>query len=145
MTEKAGPDIPVMNPSFGYTDGYILNRMIGNPYLDEKPGFAASDFIYVGTSGSFVRFHPVSSKSGATSVLGALLQYKAIGGEYTDWWNNKLDGSERTFALGQNKCYVRFGFDPDGMADMYAYNSATGQVYYAGKNTPYYGKTNIND
>ncbi len=31
------------------------------------------------------------------------------------------------------------------MADMYAYNSTTGQVYFAGVNTPYYGKTNIND
>lgn len=30
------------------------------------------------------------------------------------------------------------------MSGAYAYNSTTGQVYYAGVNTPYYGKTNIN-
>lgn len=33
----------------------------------------------------------------------------------------------------------------EGIADSYCYNSSTGTVYYAGQNTPYYGKANIND
>lgn len=138
-------NLPVMNPSFEYIDGYIIQRTIGKPYLQEKAGFAATDFIYVGNTGSVVIFKPLSAKIAANTVVGSLNIYRAVNDNFTDWWNNYLNGRETTYALSANKRYIRFGFDPDTMADMYAYNSTTGQVYYAGINTPYYGKTNIND
>ena len=139
---------PVMNPAFGYTEGYALNRGAGKPYLVERDGFAVTDFIYVGTTGTFYWYAPLTSKTtdnSSTHAVGHLLQYKEIDGYYSDWWNNKLDGGFHSCGLSATKSYVRFAFDPDQMADMYAYNSSTGEVYYAGINTPYYGKTNIND
>ena len=134
---------PVMNPAFDYTPGYMIAWDVGLPYLKEAEGYAATGFIDCGVTGSIQAFWPLSSKPGA-SQIGNLLQYKEVNGVYTDWWNQKL-GQTATYALNESKRYIRFSFDPDTMADMYAYNSTTGQVYYAGVNTPYYGKTNIND
>ena len=140
---------PVMDPAItGYTEGYVLRRNVANPYLTEMAGFAVTDLIYVGETGTFYWFAPLTTKTTdnpSTHAVGNLLQFKEIGGNYTDWWNNKLDGANHSAGLSASKRYVRFAFDPDQMADMYAYNSSTGEVYYAGVNTPYYGKTNIND
>ena len=82
---------------------------------------------------------------GSDQTLGNLLQYQEENGSYTDWWVQRLNGQTTTLALDNTRRYIRFGFDPETMADMYAFNPTTGQVYYAGINTPYYGKTNIND
>ena len=139
-------ELPVMNPAFDYTLGYIIDKDVGRPYLKEAEGYAATDFIDCGVTGSFKLFRPLSSKPDASGLASHLLQYKEVNGVYTDWWHNKITGgTTATIALSANTRYIRFGFDPDTMADMYAYNSTTGQVYYAGVNTPYYGKTNIND
>jgi hypothetical protein len=135
---------PVMNPAFDYTLGYIIDKGVGRPYLKEAEGYAATDFIDCGVTGSIQAFWPLSSKSEASQTLGTLLQYREVNGGYTDWWGQRLNGQTKTYDLSANTRYIRFGFDPDTMADMYAYNSTTGQVYYAGINTPYYGKTNIN-
>lgn len=135
---------PVMNPAFDYTPGYMIAWDVGLPYLKEAEGYAATGFIDCGVTGSIQAFWPLSSKPGA-SQIGNLLQYKEVNGVYTDWWNQRLSGQTAAYALSNDKRYIRFGFDPDTMADMYAYNSTTGQVYFAGVNTPYYGKTNIND
>lgn len=66
---------------------------------------------------------------------------------YNEWWNsnNNPNGSEAQFQINSNRQYFRISFDPDTLADMYGYNSQTGEIYHAGINTPYYGKTNIND
>ena len=148
MMHHLSGDRPIMAPAFGYTEGYKLNKTKANPYLVEAPGFAVTDFIYVGTTGTFYWYAPLTSKqteNNSTHQVGHLIQCKVIDGNFTDYWNNKLDGAFHSCGLSANKCYVRFTFDPDQMADMYAYNSSTGEVYYAGINTPYYGKTNIND
>lgn len=140
-------ELPVMNPALSYTEGYFITRGVSNPYMSAKEGFAATDFIYTGTSGSFFFYQPQTSKAtgGSSYGLGHILQYKVIDGDYTDWWNNRLNGGTRSIALSSSKCYIRFGFDPDCMADMYGYNTSSGEVFFAGINTPYYGKTNIND
>lgn len=149
LAGKSGTDLPVMDPAItGYTEGYKLNRMKAKPYLEEMAEFAVTDFIYVGATGTFYWFAPLTTKetdNPSTHEVGHFLQFKEIGGNYTDWWNNKIDGASHSVGLSAIKRYVRFAFDPDQMADMYAYNSSTGEVYYAGINTPYYGKTNIND
>lgn len=148
MMVRQGGGNPVMNPAFGYTEDYKLDRATSKPYLVAKSGFAVTDFIYAGTTGTFYWFAPLTTKPTedlSSHKVGNVLQYKEIDGTYTDWWNSKLDGAPHSCGLSASKCYVRLTFDPDQMADMYAYNSSTGEVYYAGINTPYYGKTNIND
>ena len=148
MEAASGSPLPIMNPAFDYIEGYYLDRTKANPYLVAIDGFAVTDFIYVGTTGTFKWFAPLTSKEamGADKKqLGSALQFKVVDGNHTDYWNNKVDGALHSFGLTTNKCYVRLGFDPDTMADLYAWNDTTGQVYFAGINTPYYGKTNIND
>ena len=148
MEAASGSPLPIMNPAFDYIEGYYLNRTEPNPYLAAIDGFAVTDFIYVGTTGTFKWFAPLTSKKafGADGkMLGSVLQFKVVDGNNTDYWNNRLDGAFHSFGLAANKCYVRLGFDPDTMADLYAWNDTTGEVYFAGINTPYYGKTNIND
>ena len=137
---------PVMNPAFDYTPGYMIAWDVGLPYLKKAEGFAATGFIDCGVTGSIQIFRPLSRKIvGSDQTLGNLLQYQEENGSYTDWWVQRLNGQTTTLALDNTRRYIRFGFDPETMADMYAFNPTTGQVYYAGINTPYYGKTNIND
>lgn len=141
--------MPIMDPSFKFSEGYYLDRSSGIPYLKQKAGFAATDFIFVGSSGSITWFQPQTKKDtgSSTKQLGHLLLFQnpTSSSNYTDYWNNNLSGLSKTASLANNRQYIRLGFDPDTMADMYAYNSSTGQVYFAGKNTIYYGKKNIND
>ena len=40
---------------------------------------------------------------------------------------------------------VRFTIPIDKLDTCYAYNNLTGQIFFAAKNSPYYGYTNIND
>ena len=56
-----------------------------------------------------------------------------------------MGGVEKSIALDANKRFIRLNLSMEKMSGAYAYNSATGKVYYAGKDSPYYGKTNIND
>ena len=148
MEATSGSPLPIMNPAFDYIEGYYLDRLKPYPYLVAYDGFAVTDFIYVGTIGTFKWFGPLTSKrivGSNKNMIGSILQFEVIDGNYTDYWNNKADGAFHSFGLTTSKCYVRFGFDPDTMSDLYAWNDTTGQVYFAGINTPYYGKTNIND
>ena len=56
-----------------------------------------------------------------------------------------MRGDEKSIDLDANKRFIRLNLSMEQMSGAYAYNSTTGQVYYAGKDSPYYGKTNIND
>ena len=47
--------------------------------------------------------------------------------------------------LRKNTTRIRFTLLTEKLADCYAYAPQTGQIFFAGKNTPYYGYTNIND
>ncbi len=133
---------PVMNPAFGYTDGYVLQRDgMSPPYLVSQAGCAVTDFIDGGTAGNAVTYFPSTTKP-----IGNMLQYATTDDSalFTQWWG-PASGATKTRAVSSNTRYIRFGFDPDTMADLYGYNDSTGDVYFAGINTPYYGKTNIND
>lgn len=147
MTAKS-KDLPILNPAIGYTENTMISRIISSPpYLSSQNGVVATDFIYVGTTGKFVYFNPTDATVAPSGTVGQLLQYDSnnANSAFTDWWNCNMRGDERTIALGTNKKFIRLNLSMEQMSGAYAYNSATGQVYYAGINTPYYGKTNIND
>ena len=155
MMSKEKKDKPIMNPSFEFTRGYILDHNLPAPYLTDTSNtvdvskLAVSDFIYVGPRGTLKIFKPLSNNVNANSSMGNIIAYPRADTSalYNEWWNtyNKPDGSEASFTITNYRIYFRISFDPDTLADMYGYNSQTGEVYYAGINTPYYGKTNIND
>lgn len=139
--------LPILNPSIGYTENTVISRIGGPPYLKSQNGVAATDFIYAGTMGNFVYFNPPDTTIAPYGTIGGLLQYNSdnVSSGYTDWWNCRMSGDERSVALDANKQFIRLNLSMEQMSGAYAYNSTTGQVYYAGKDSPYYGKTNIND
>ncbi len=78
-------------------------------------------------------------------MLGSVLIYDSRK-QYVDWWNCRADGNVGSFTQSRaGGVYFRLNVVMDTEADVYCYNQTTGQVYYAGINTPYYGKQNIND
>lgn len=143
--------LPILNPAIGYTENYMMDTSNNNPpYMVSKTGAAATDFIDAGTSGNFIYYNPSTPSLWylpTSPICGRIIQYagNAENQTRTDYWNCYMDGTERNFALSENKRFVRLNLPMENLSKVYAYNSATGQVYYAGKDTPYYGKTNIND
>lgn len=140
--------LPILNPAIGYTENTKLDRIDTNPpYLVSQSGIAVTDFIYVGTTGNFVYFNPLDTMIAPSVTIGNLLQYDNdnVDSPYTNWWVCRMSGDERSVALDANKQFIRLNLSMEQMSGAYAYNSATGKVYYAGKDSPYYGKTNVND
>ena len=140
--------LPILNPAIGFTENTRLERNDTNPpYLVSQSGVAATDFIDAGTTGNFVYFNPTDTTIAPSGAIGNLLQYNSDNAEspFKGWWNCRMSGDEKSIALDANKRFIRLNLSMEKMSGAYAYNSTTGQVYYAGVNTPYYGKKNIND
>ena len=140
--------LPILNPAIGFTENTKLERDGTNPpYLVSQNGVAATDFIDAGTTGNFVYFNPIDATIAPSGTIGSLLQYNSDNADspFTNWWNCRMSGDERSISLDANKQFIRLNLSMEQMSGAYAYNSTTGQVYYAGKDSPYYGKTNIND
>ena len=141
-------DLPILNPAIGFTENTKLDRIGTNPpYLVSQSGVAATDFIDAGTTGNFVYFNPPDTTIAPSGTIGSLLQYSSnnVDSPFADWWNCGMGGVEKSVDLGANKRFIRLNLSMEKMSGAYAYNSATGEVYYAGKDSPYYGKTNVND
>ena len=140
--------LPILNPAIGFTENTKLDIKGTNPpYLVSQSGVAATDFIDAGTTGNFVYFNPSDTTIAPSGNCGNLMQYDDADDSrhFTEWWNCGMGGVEKSVGLGANKRFIRLNLSMEKMSGAYAYNSATGEVYYAGKDSPYYGKTNIND
>lgn len=77
-------------------------------------------------------------------VVPSIINY--ADGAYDDYYNqysNTKPISVKIFALGTNQ--VSFTLQEDMLDVCYAIYNATGKILFAGKNSPYYGYTNIND
>lgn len=137
----------VTNPECVFTPNRALIRSTGET---DWSGTGITAYLPVAKSDTFKYYNPVPPPYVQTSGAGVIGFLQVTNGAYTqtDWWNCRCDGSERSFVCntgGAASGYVRLNIIMDGLADSYAYNATTGVVYYAGINTPYYGKTNIND
>ena len=65
-----------------------------------------------------------------------------------DWfYNSSRDSRYRVIGGWSDSTLasIRFTVPIADIDDAYAYASQTGQIFFAGKNSPYYGYTNIND
>lgn len=142
-----GEELPILNPAVAITENYFQDRFAGldNNYMTAKEHAGVTDYIYTGASGTIIYFNPISSLKNSAGIFGNVLQFASASGAYTDFWNCRMNGTEGSFATGGNRQYCRINVDLRNLAGSYCYNQTTGQVYYAGKDTPYYGKTNIND
>ena len=139
----------VTNPECVFTPHMVLER--GTVHEWEPAGL--TEYLEVNPTDT-IRYKapsvPPSDRYPPNSTnMGHLCAYDA-NKRYCEWWNNWANGNERTLNLSaygtaRNAKYIRLGVYIDGLADSYCYNATTGVIYYAGINTPYYGKTNIND
>ena len=67
-------------------------------------------------------------------------------GAYLDWWGWGNEGVQYARrCINSNSDGVRLCMRISYIPETYAYLKETGQILFAGKNTPYYGYTNIND
>lgn len=139
----------VTNPECVFTPNKALIRNASGE--TDWSGVGITAYLPVVRNDTFKYSNPVPSPNVQTSGVGIIGFLQVTNDAYTqtDWWNCRCDGSERSIACNTGGTsmsgYVRLNIIMDGLADSYAYNATTGKVYYAGKNTPYYGKTNIND
>lgn len=143
----AKKELPILNPSVGLTENKKLDSNQPVPYMVTNTGSAVTDFIYTGQTGSFVYFNPSAPAISKNGYCGKIIQYNGNSENQTqtDAWNCRMNGTEGTVALASNKRYIRLSLPMENLSGVYAYNSTTGQIYYAGRDTEYYGKTNIND
>lgn len=79
------------------------------------------------------------------STSGHPYQYNIEDGTKKDWFYADDTGSRRIGWLGAALYRIRFSVRISQFDDAYAFCNNTGQIFFAGKNTPYYGYTNIND
>lgn len=67
-------------------------------------------------------------------------------GAYYDYWNNQSPNEIKTTVLAKDGTeQMQFTVVSNLIDDCYVIYENTGQILFAGKNSPYYGYTNIND
>lgn len=68
-------------------------------------------------------------------------------GVYKDWWmaNNGIAQEAKRKIVNAGANQVSMSVYLPMIDDAYLYIEETGEILYAGKNSPYYGYTNIND
>lgn len=71
---------------------------------------------------------------------------------HTYQWTTTAGSGNWDYRVSSGFCYlsanadkIRFSIKVANLSNCYAYIDTTGQIIFAGKNTPYYGYKNIND
>ena len=82
---------------------------------------------------------------GRQLVYGGLTRQLIIfeNGVYKDYWSVRNDDNRDVINANSNGIGVTI--TASNIDNAYAYLPSNGQILFAGKNTPYYGYTNIND
>jgi hypothetical protein len=125
--------ISVYDAVISGTDGNII----------EKPGCAVTEYYVVG-AGQSIRYLNPSTPNAVNGYLGKVIIYDSNKSRI-DYWNCRANGVEGSFTVRASGRYFCLNVDLSNEKGSYCYNGATGQIYYAGKDTPYYGKTNISE
>lgn len=66
-------------------------------------------------------------------------------GVYKDFWTARNGGNDFRDVINANSNGIGITVGTSNIDNAYAYLPSSGQILFAGKNTPYYGYTNIND
>ena len=78
----------------------------------------------------------------AMNLIGNITVWQ--NGVYKDYWGwTSRDTQVVRNVINATTNEIQFGIYADRLDDCYAYIKETGQVFFAGKNTQYYGRTNI--
>ena len=129
----------------------------GKKVIDTSPIIVAYDSEYVsdGSTRQSVGFCctalysylPMQTK-GTIAFYGTsgknMVLYRNNGSQRVDYWVLYNAQSPRT-CINVGTDSAVFTLETSKLPDCYAYIVDTGQILFAGKNSPYYGYTNIND
>lgn len=137
--------LPDTNPELVYTPNKYLTKD-SSVDGEDMTGAGITDYLPVARNDVFVYYNPASALANQNGILGQIVVYNNNKAS-ADWWNCRANGTAGSFTCLRftGNGYVRLNVPMEGIKDCYAYNSTTGVIYYAGINTLYYGKTNIND
>lgn len=126
--------------------GYELNTKGG---YDASAKMCYTEFYPV-SSGGVNYFFPCTSNNDWPSGAPKIQVFHQ--GEQVEYWTTDFGiYGESTIERQRNPLYsgvfdsVRFSLVSEHVDNSYAYNSATGDIYFAGKNTPYYGMANVDE
>lgn len=125
--------------------------------LDTSPVILQYDVSYqsngdIGTNVNYcitgLYYYPVLTQTGTIGYFGTdgkiAVVYKNNGTERVDYWVLQDAQSPRA-CLNTGSDAIKFSLKTIELDNCYAYLQETGQIFFAGKNSPYYGYTNIND
>lgn len=104
--------------------------------------------------GCYTDFYAIPDGAGAVVLYFADAEDVAFGTfgkfqywndtEQVDYWSPAASRNvEKSYKLASGETRFRTSLAINGIDDSYAYDSATGYIYFAGANTQYYGMTNI--
>ena len=95
----------------------------------------------------------ISAPKGGVKVMGFVgadsssitFQYNYANGNSSRYYFNNVYPRKIPMSTSTSLASITFSIETDEIVNSYAYIVETGQILFAGKNTPYYGYTNVND
>lgn len=113
-------------------------------YLADDPNWCVTDWMY---------FNPIPSGSNiqivdafASQATSKTYQYQSSTGGFKDYYYGSNDFSEyvRTLygVMGRSLYKIRWSIRIDNLDKCYAFCGDTGQIFFAGRNSKYYGRKN---
>ena len=108
-----------------------------------QPGYCVTKKYKVPwTKGMTYRF-----ESGKTTDTKVICAWTITEDHFSTGWTRSLSGSFTTINVSYTfaNCWLACTLAMDHIDNSYLYETTTGYIVYAGVNTPYFGKRNIND
>ncbi len=137
LRRRAILKIPIARPDTSPRIAEYYKRLVGATGTAESSIACYTEWITTNPA-TFIGEQPAVSLGGITIDTSHVFQYEKENGTYDYWYTAKP-------YLESGAKHVRFTLDIDTLSSAYAYNKYSGQIYFAGQDTIYYGYTNIND
>ena len=105
-------------------------------------GGCYTDFYAIPDGASSVVLYSADAEGVSFSNNGKLQYWNDA--EFLEYWSTAVSlNTEKSYTLKSGATRFRTSLAINGIDDSYAYDIATGYIYFAGANTKYYGMTNI--
>lgn len=105
-------------------------------------GGCYTDFYAIPDGASSVVLYSADAEGVSFSNNGKLQYWNDA--EFLEYWSTAVSlNTERSYTLESGATRFRTSLAINGIDDSYAYDKATGYIYFAGANTKYYGMANI--
>ena len=114
----------------------------GGVYNLAITGGCYTDFYTIPEGATNVTLYMADSESVSFSASGKLQFWNDT--KQVEYWSAASNkNKEKSYVTADGATRFRTSLATNGIDDSYAYDSATGYIYFAGANTKYYGMTNI--